>query len=83
MHDRPQPLPAFRLIGVDGSLCPSDKRCSHVRMSELTMSKSQREAFLVDLHVGVLAELIHVHVLARSAVIELRAVRDNFPGNLE
>jgi PPOX class probable F420-dependent enzyme len=31
-----------------------ERRCRHVRVSELTMNKSQREAFLADLHVGVL-----------------------------
>ena len=33
-------------------LCGGRTSCSHVAMSELTMSKSDCEAFLADLHVG-------------------------------
>src|SRR6202011_5356399 len=36
-------------------LCCGSGGCSHVCMSELTMKKAQREAFLAGLHVGVVA----------------------------
>ena len=36
-------------------LCRGSGGCSHGRMSELTMKRAQREAFLAGLHVGVVA----------------------------
>ena len=50
------PLSGERIpLGRDNGdrLCGGRTSCSHVAMSELTMSKSDREAFLADLHVGV------------------------------